>query len=113
MRLIDADVLKEKTTEVMKLLQKGLGKDADFAYRTSESFLKDIDEQPTAYDLENVVEQLESLKENYRKARENTYCRSTETDDCDSCRADHYLDARLSTIDRVIEIVKGGGVNGN
>ena len=107
-RLIDADVLKEKTTEVMKLLQKGLGKDADFAYRTSESFLKDIDEQPTAYDLGNVVEQLESLKENYRKARENAYCRSTETDDCDSCRADHYLDARISTIDRVINIVKCG-----
>lgn len=108
MRLIDADVLKEKTTEVMKLLQKGLGKDADFAYRTSESFLKDIDEQPTAYDLENVVEQLEALKENYRKTRENTYCRSTETDDCDSCRADHYLEARLGTIDRVIDIVKCG-----
>ena len=56
MRLIDADVLKEKTTEVMKLLQKGLGKDADFAYRTSESVLKDIDEQPTAYDVDKVVE---------------------------------------------------------
>ena len=101
---------KEKTTEVKKLLQKGLGKDADFAYRTSESFLKDIDEQPTAYDVGNVVEQLKALKENYRKTRENTYCRSTETDDCDSCRADHYLDARLSTIDRVINIVKCGGV---
>ena len=107
MRLIDADVLKEKTTEVIKLLQKGLGKDADFAYMTGESVLKDIDEQPTAYDSGNVVEQLESLKENYRKVRENTYCRSTETDDCDRCRADHYLEARLSTIDRVIEIVKG------
>ena len=71
---------------------------------------KFLDEQPTAYDLENVVEQLKALKENYRKVRENTYCRSTETDDCDSCRADHYLDARLSTIDRVINIVKCGGV---
>ena len=64
-------------------------------------------------DVGKVIEQLESLKENYRKVRENTYCRSTETDDCDSCRADHYLDARLSTIDRVIEIMKGGGVDGN
>ena len=108
MRLIDADALKEKIEHDMELLQKGLNKDAEFAYRTSYSVLQDIDAQPTAYDVDKVVEQLESLKENYRKARENAYCRSTETDDCDSCRADHYLDARLSTIDRVINIVKCG-----
>ena len=69
-----------------------------------------IDEQPTAYDVDKVLEQLEELKENYRKVRKSTYCRSTETDDCDSCRADHYLEARLSTVDRVIGIVKGVGV---
>ena len=75
--------------------------------------IKDVvNNMPTAYDVGKVVEQLEALKENYRKKRENTYCRSTETDDCDSCRADHYLEARISTIDRVIEIVKGGGLNG-
>lgn len=95
MRLIDADKLKDTLLK--------------YHYTTEHNqIFRYIDEQPTAYDLGNVVEQLESLKENYRKARENTYCRSTETDDCDSCRADHYLEARLSTIDRVINIVKCG-----
>ena len=98
MRLIDVDKLKDTLLK--------------YHYTTEHNqIFRYIDEQPTAYDLGNVVEQLESLKENYRKVRENTYCRSTETDDCDSCRADHYLEARLSTIDRVIEIMKGGGVN--
>ena len=95
MRLIDADALKDTLLK--------------YHYTTEHNqIFRYIDEQPTAYDLGNVVEQLKALKENYRKARENTYCRSTETDDCDSCRADHYLDARISTIDRVINIVKCG-----
>ena len=99
MRLIDVDNFKK----FLHNLQDAGAEHVDF-----DDLHKFLDEQPTAYDVENVVEQLESLKENYRKARENTYCRSTETDDCDSCRADHYLDARLSTIDRVINIVKCG-----
>ena len=103
MRLIDADFLKENC--------KCTGKFEDNFYCVDLIELaKVINTQPTAYDADKVVEQLEELKENYRKIRENTYCRSTETDDCDSCRADHYLDARLSMIDRVINIVKCGGV---
>ena len=70
-----------------------------------------VNNMPTAYDVDKAIEQLEKLKKNYMKARDRTYCRSTETDDCDSCRADHYLEARLSAIDRAIEIVKGGGVD--
>ena len=93
MRLIDVD-------NFIKFLHNL--QDAGSEYVSFDSLYKFLDEQPTAYDVDKVVEQLESLKENYRKARENTYCRSTETDDCDSCRADHYLEARLSTIDRVI-----------
>ena len=100
-RLIDADNFKE----FLQKLQEAGAESVSF-----DDLHKFLDEQPTAYDLENVVEQLKALKENYRKTRENTYCRSTETDDCDSCRADHYLEARLSTIDRVINIVKCGGV---
>ena len=99
MRLIDADNFKK----FLHNLQDAGAEHVDFY-----DLHKFLDEQTTAYDVENVVEQLKALKENYRKTRENTYCRSTETDDCDSCRADHYLDARLSTIDRVINIVKCG-----
>ena len=97
MKLIDADKLKDTLLK--------------YHYTTEHNqIFRYIDEQPTAYSVEMVVEQLELLKENYRNVRKNTYCRSTETDDCDSCRADHYLEARLGTIDRVIKIVKGGGV---
>ena len=103
MRLIDADLLKENC--------KCTGEFEDnFSCVDLIELAKVIDAQPTAYDVDKVVEQLEALKENYREKRENTYCRSTETDDCDSCRADHYLEARISTIDRVIGIVKCGGM---
>ncbi len=55
--------------------------------------------------FEKIIERLEELKTNYKTIRSNTHCRRTETNDCDSCRADHYLDARLSTIKGAIEIV--------
>ena len=77
----------------------------------AEQILGDIEDMPTAYDPDKVVEQLEESKETYRKKRDNTRCRSTETDDCDRCRADHYLVARTNTIGRAIEIAKGGGVD--
>ena len=101
-RLIDADNFKV----FLHNLQ-----DAGAEHVSFENLHKFLDEDPTAYDVDKVVEQLEKLKKNYMKARDRTYCRSTETDDCDSCRADHYLEARLSAIDRAIEIMKGGGVN--
>ena len=56
--------------------------------------------------FEKIIEKLEIQKDYYKTIRKNTYCRRTEMDDCDSCRADHYLEARLSAIDDAIEIVK-------
>ena len=56
--------------------------------------------------FEKIIEKLEMQKDYYKTIRKNTYCRRTEMDDCDSCRADHYLEARLSAIDDAIEIVK-------
>ena len=56
--------------------------------------------------FEKIIEKLEMQKDYYKTIRKNTYCRRTEMDDCDSCRADHYLEARLSAIDEAIEIVK-------
>lgn len=100
MRLIDADEFKRQIA--------GMAIINNFPTDKANAMCELIDSQHTAYDADKVVEQLEALKENYRKTRENTYCRSTETDDCDSCRADHYLEARLGTIDRVIDIVKCG-----
>ena len=55
--------------------------------------------------VEKLIERLEEEKEQYKRARGNTHCVITETSECDSCRADHYLYARLRCIDRTIEIV--------
>lgn len=55
--------------------------------------------------VEKLIERLEEEKTRYREIRKNTYCRRTEMDDCDSCRADHYLDARLEGINKAKEIV--------
>ncbi len=57
--------------------------------------------------IENsIIEKLLRLKEYYKEVRKNTYCRKTETDDCDICRADHYLEARLDTVDKCIQILE-------
>ena len=55
--------------------------------------------------VEKLIERLEEQKTKYREIRKNTYCRRSETDDCDSCRADHYLDARLEGINKAKGIV--------
>ena len=58
----------------------------------------------------NIIEKLLQLKEHYKEVRKNTYCRKTEMDDCDSCRADHYLEARLSTVDECIKLLIECGI---
>ena len=55
--------------------------------------------------IEKLIGRLEEQKEKYKEIRNNTHCIITETSECDSCRADHYLKARLKCIDRTIEIV--------
>ena len=57
----------------------------------------------------SIIEKLLQLKEHYKKVRKNTYCRRIEMDDCDSCRADHYLEARLDTVDKCIQLLKESG----
>lgn len=61
MRLIDADVFKEyikngfrDATNLFKTEEY-----RDLARQITEAFCLDIDEQPTAYDVDKVVEQLE------------------------------------------------------
>lgn len=54
MRLIDADKLKE-------LYQEYKG------YTHSEVILQNIDDQPTAYDIEDIIKQLEKEKERQKE----------------------------------------------
>ncbi len=84
MRLIDAD----------KVIDSLGGSDIDFAIGAV------IDEQPTVFDIDKVVEQLKELKMRYFLTIANT--------------GDKKLDAVYENVgnalDRAIEIVKGGGV---
>ena len=85
MRLIDADEFKEYIVDGFEQ-SKDLFTDEqrDFVKVITCGFLKDIDEQPTAYDIDKVVEQ---LKENY------------------SCDVGNL---KMISVDKAIEIVKGG-----
>ena len=85
-RLTDADKLKEAITK--KYL------------RGKKTLMKVIDEQPTAFDVDRVVEQLKKLKMRYYLTIANT--------------GDEKLDIAYKNVgnalDRAIEIVKEGGV---
>lgn len=84
MRLIDAD----------KIIDSLGMSDMDFAIGAV------IDEQPTVFDVDKVVEQLKNLKAMYWVSIANT--------------GDKKLDVAYekvgNALDRAIEIVKGGGV---
>ena len=84
-RLIDADKLKHVI---------------HCAYSDDLEILEKIDEQPTAFDVNKVVEQLEEVEK---------IMTSPVTKDCfgEECRAS---DCTVCLISKAIEIVKGGGV---
>lgn len=102
MRLIDADLLMRKCEKWLK--PKAPDEDemvslADIAV----SMLMEIEEQPTAFDVENVVSNLEQLKLDGA---------------CEDCGYCEYLnecwDGDMSeehAIDMAIEIVKRGGID--
>ena len=85
MRLIDAD----------ELIDSLGNSDMDFAIGAV------IDEQPTAFDVDKVVEQLEEVEK---------IMTSPVTKDCfgEECRAS---DCTVCLISKAIEIVKGGELN--
>ena len=86
-RLIDADLLKENC--------KCTGKFEDhFCCVDLITLAKVIDAQPTAYDVDKVVEQLEDRS---TLSRPVGWSKSYE----------------ILTLDAAIEIVKGGGLNGS
>lgn len=82
MRLIDADTLKEYCMRASK-------SDDDFRRVSLAILASVIDAQPTAYDVDKVVEQLEELKRRYG--------------------IEEF--AIKGVICKAIEIVKGGGVD--
>ena len=90
-RLIDADKDKLKAD-----LEKAISKNEDMDCLDFLRVASVIDAQPTAYDPDKVVEQLE----NERKFWENAYNRNLGKE-------------KARSYEHAIEIVKGGGVNGD
>lgn len=103
-RLIDADLLEEAIREYFKshvtdssCIVDGVDCNADIC--------RIVKEQPTAFDVEEVVKQLESIKE-----KEYGVCSD---EDCGYCkyfsRCRYGNMAYMLTLDKAIEIVKRGG----
>ena len=89
MRLIDADALIERLDE-RKRKEPGIRNIADIL--NVQAF---IDSQPTAYDVDKVVEQFEEI-------RVKKTCNKEKCDTKEICR--------ICVVDDAIEIVKQGGV---
>lgn len=106
MRLIDADklilhlndyALQESPSNVESA---GDRKVSRAVYKAITDCIRAVDEQPTAFDLDKVVEQLKQLKMKY-------FLTIANTGDADKdCAYKNIANA----IDKAIEIVKGGGV---
>lgn len=94
-RVIDADKLKAD-------LEKAISKNEDMDCLDFLRVASVIDAQPTAYDPDKVVEQLEEV-EKIMTSPVNKDCFGEE------CRAS---DCTVCLISKAIEIVKGGGVDG-
>ena len=64
MRLIDAEIFKEYVMKGFRDTESRLKTEEyrDFARQIAESFCRDIDEQPTAYDVNEVLRQLDEEK---------------------------------------------------
>lgn len=93
MGLIDADALKEYCMNASK-------SDDDFRRVSLATLASVIDAQPTAYDVDKVVEQLEEL---------NKY--NLNLADCMLDIQSHGLNRHFICLEDAIEIVKGVGVN--
>lgn len=92
--LIDADDL----IEYIKIWDIGNSISSD-----QKEFIDCVNKQPTAFDVDKVIEQLEELKMRY-------FLTIANTGDADKDCAYKNI---ANTIDKAVEIVKGGGVDGN
>ena len=92
MRLIDADELQNGLD---RLMEQG-----ELSYNIFKAAVDILDIQPTAYDVDKVVEQLEEM----RLKREEQLRACVDNDMAD------YFRCKMSAIAEVIEIVKSGGI---
>lgn len=92
MRLIDADLLKESISKRLKSFNPD-GTEIEVADALAlVNTMMEIDEQPTAFDLDKVVEQLDKVSDYY---------------EFDEQGKEHV---QMINLTEAIEIVRGGGV---
>lgn len=102
-RLIDEETLK-------KSIEKWLNPDpnADRMVDIDDiavSVMMEIEEQPTAYDVDKVVAELEKEKKKHKRLIEYKKKNGTTTEESEQRKS-------VEVLDRAIQIVKGGGVDG-
>lgn len=101
MRLIDADLLKEN---ILKWLKPSKPDETEMIEVTDAlvSTMMEIDEQPTAFDVDKVVEQIEHRRANFdcKLCKYNDDEKTICSEDCSD-----------ALIDDLIKIVKEGGLN--
>lgn len=99
MRLIDADLLKENISKWLKPSKPDETEMIEVADAIV-STMMEIDEQPTAFNVDKVEKQLKDLKAMYWLSIANT--------------GDEKLDVAYekvgNALDEAVEIVKGGGI---
>lgn len=96
-RLIDADVLKN-------IIASEKNDNDEMCRMCIESTKEIIDEQPTAYDLDKVVQQLEKRIQTHERCIEYEKKNGTITEEFQQRKA-------VEVLEGAIEIVKGGGAN--
>lgn len=104
MRLIDADkLLEELNSFSMRITGSANAMALAVMYETKKSIAKMVDEQPTAYDVDKVVEQLEKLNR-AEKSRAAEYDEAGRLDmmDIHDAKAETYRNSR--------RIVKSGSI---
>lgn len=102
MRLIDAGKFEE-------FIRKKYA-DSEKAEDIKEQMLFDLSYQPTAYNPDKVVEQLEKLKKVEQDRSDD--CDENGCGDAEQIFDDGRSQGRFEAFAKAIAIVKGGGVNG-
>jgi hypothetical protein len=97
-RLIDAEALKKDILS-QSILGETIGKVLD-------RYIHVVDSQPTVFDVDKVVEQLEKKKQTHKRVIEYEKKNGTITEEFQQRKA-------VEVLENAIQIVKGGGVDGN
>lgn len=104
-RLIDADLLKES---IAKWLKPSKPDETEMIEVTDAlvSTMMEIDEQPTAFDVDKVIRQIKDVKE-----KKDGVCIDVQCELCDYSNDCGEIDMSYKlALDKAIEIVRGGGV---